>query len=282
MRLLVLTALAGCSFQGALATGTSGDAAHPNDGEAGNIDAAHDGNVPTIDAAPDAFVPVLPCGAPDTNGLVLCLEFDDATLTAAKDGSGLNHDATVANVSVTSRTVPTTSQAVQVLSTTAIQVGDTTDLDLQTFTLMAWVHRENTPGTNGSYGLIDTGGQYALTIDDTGKLICGITTSGGTEYVGQGDLVVLNEWDLVACTRDFGAQRLSMYVFRGASGTVAPLVYVATHTATTTTLGTSIGATLNSNGTHGSQLAGKLDSVRIFNRVLTTTEICVGAGRTGC
>ncbi len=271
----IVACSAGCGFNPVAATNS--DAI--TDGSDGP--GIHDAPI-HHDAAPGAEPPLAPmlCHAPDPTGLVLCLELDDPGLTTALDGSGLHHDATVANLTAITRTVPASSQGAQITSTSVIQTADSADFDLQTFTLMLWVHRENTPGTGGEYSLIDVYDQYRMRIDDQGKLSC-IVESPTTIYVAPFASVVMSDWDLVACTYD-GAN-VCGFVFDPTAATSSSACMSINHTLDTSGMqGVSVGALNQGNATYDNHLAGKLDSARIFSRVLTTQEICVGGGLSGC
>ena len=274
MRWPIIVAVAtGCGFH-PVPFSNSDAVTNDPDAPARHVDAAHLDTTLALDARPSL------CHAPDTTGIVLCLELDDTGLTAAKDGSGLGHDATVANVSAITRPLPATSQGAQIVSSSVIQTADSTDFDLQTFTLMMWVHRENTPGSNGEYALIDIYDQYRMRIDDQGKLSCVIETVSNI-YPLEFSSIPLDDWSLVACTYD-GAN-VCGYVFDATANTTQGSCSAISKTLDTGgDQGVSVGSLNQGDATYVDHLAGKLDSARIFSRVLTQQEICIGGGLTGC
>lgn len=256
-------------------------------GEAPGVDGA-----PAIDASPtvDSSDPPPPIDAPpqqvtcttSDSSLKLCLELEDPALGTARDGSGLGHDATVTGATMTTRDVPEVSQALGVAGGTTILVPATSDLDLQVVTVSAWVRRTGTPSGTNRFGVIDIGNrQAALAIDSQGRAVCFVRDSGAV-WVGPGGTTAANEWDFVACTYD--APQLCTYVWRNGSATASkecgatdgdPLDLAGT-------IGTAIGALFDSNDNPASRLAGSIDSIRVYGRALSETELCTSAGISGC
>jgi len=222
-------------------------------------------------------VDVAPCYSTITSGLVLCLELDDPGLAQARDGSGRHHDATVMNTSAVTRDVPSTSQAIQVISSTSIDTMDSTDFDLQTFTLTAWVHREGTPGSY--YGLVHNFGQYYMAIDNNDNVFCVIEDPTATTL--SGPTINQNEWDLAWCSYDGASLCGGVYANGNPTSGQQDCTNVTTTLSTSSTHGIAIGSIATTTG-HTDHLAGKLDSARIFNRALTQQEVCTSGGISGC
>jgi len=271
MRLaLVVMLAAGCGFKPSVAS----------DGGPGS-GSGSDANLEAMPGA-EPMPNTAPCFAPDTNGLVLCVELDDPGLAQARDGSPAHHDAMVMNTNVATRDVPATSQAAQILSTSVIQTGMSADFDVQSYTLMTWVHRENTPGANGRYGLVHALGQYYLAIDDADDVFCAVQTDAGTFFV-QGPTTDFSQWDLVACT--FDQSQLCAVAFpNGSTSGNSSCINVPSHPAVITGVapGISVGSIAVAATGYTSHLAGKLDAVRIYSRVLDQQHICLAGGLTGC
>lgn len=278
MRRVIIGALlscAACSFQhGALADmPMQPDDAKPDD-------AKHDSDAPAMDGpnvAEDAALNA--CDTTDAS-LRLCIEFDEpdlATATTARDGSGLAHDMTIANIAVAPRTVPAQSQAAQLSSTSTIKLAQHQDFDLQQFTVTAWIKR-GASNPAQTQGVIDTGAQYALSIDTFGRVQCGVTHDGTTTFPGLAQTSG-NEWNLVACT--YNGSNLCGYAFQ--NGSASPQTECSSFTQSLDTnagYGTTIGAWAVP--TSGSQFIGSLDQVRVYARALTQQELCTAAGLNGC
>ena len=281
LRLVLLTiGVTSCTYAAGVEPGTGSGSADAALSDAALVDTTlvtPDGQSP-VDAPPP-----LSCAAPDTAGLVLCLELDDPGLTTATDTSTHGHNAVISNVTVANpaRTVPAVSQAAQITPTSSIRIPDSSDFNAQKFTVMAWVHREALPATNTAYGLIDVGFQYQMRIDDQSQVICDLV-SGGTAYAAVGNGVALNEWDLVACTYD-GAE-LCATVFRNGSANAMSGCMAWQKTVNMVPIsGISIADLITPIGSAtGVRLVGKLDSVRVFTRALTQQQLCLAGGITGC
>ncbi len=250
---------------------------------------------PDVDAAvqpppeeqPDAAVsldapPQVTCTTSD-GSLRLCLELEDATTNVALDGSGHGHDATVSNASASTRDVPETSRALAIGSNTEIMIPDSTDFDLQTLTVSAWVQRTGLPQNGQRYGVVDVGRRQAsIAIDDNGDIVCMVRTTAGDTWVGTGGSIPVDTWTLTACTYD--PPTLCMYTFANGNPTAdvqcgdtdgEPL-------DTTNPAGGTVGALFDTNNTPNSQLAGNVDQIRLYGRVLTESELCSAGGLTGC
>jgi hypothetical protein len=271
---VLLVAIAGCGFSpaGSSPTDSAGSTMHA-DGPMSQPDVA-----PVGSDAPHEIGP--PCFAPDSTGLVLCLELDDQPFTVAKDGSGKAHDATVSNATTMTRDVPTTSQAAVIAIPTTIETAYSTDFDLAAFTLMAWVDRTDTPTETNTYGLVEDYGQYLSAIDAQGNFECIVQASNGDVLTAPGPAVPESEWTLTACTYD-GTQ-LCGYVWPGGSGSTTPACTTMSPTlATAVGRGILIGARYDGEEPYN-HLIGGIDSARIFDHALTGQQICTGGGRSGC
>jgi hypothetical protein len=240
-----------------------------------------DGPLPPDSAVDIDAPPQVTCTTTDTS-LKLCLELEDQSTGVAIDGSGGNHDAAVTNATAATRNVPVTSRALTVGSSSSIMIGDSSDFDVQTLTISAWVKRSATPSFNQRYGVVDVGRkQAALALDDQGRVVCMVRTAQDI-WVGTGGATSVNEWSLVACTYD--APDLCMYTFKGGSST--PTVECGQ------TDGAAIDMTVNAGGTIGalfdssnqpiSKLAGSIDSIRVYGRALSESQLCTANGLSGC
>jgi len=273
--------LAGCSFEppGAGPT-TAPDAAISADAASADVDAPSGQPPPPPPDAP----PQVTCTTSD-GALQLCLELEDASFTSGTvvDGSGHARDATVANLAMATRDVPTVSHAAGLSSTSAIRVAETSALDAQAVTLMAWVQRTSIPASGARFGVLDIGRrQAALAIDDSGHVVCFVKTDE-TIWFREGGSTGRNEWALAACTYD--APTLCAYSFRAGSAT-PDVTCGSTDGAsldTSSSSGTTIGALFDlDSGNLISHFAGNVDGIRIYNRALTRDELCRSGNIPGC
>lgn len=234
-----------------------------------------DGGV-TLDAPPQVT-----CTTSDSS-LALCLELEDTTTTVAIDGSGKQHDAAVTNATATTRDVPLASRALTLASSSAVMIGDSPDFDLQTLTISAWVRRTATPSIGQRFGVVDVGRkQAAMALDDQGKVVCMVRTPFDV-WVGTGGATAVNEWSLIACTYD--APALCMYTFK--NGSSNPTVECGN------TDGEPLDMSVNAGGTIGalfdpsnqpiSRLTGAIDSIRVYGRALSESQLCTANGLSGC
>src|SRR5258706_5680812 len=264
MRVAVIALVAGCAF-------------HPGAGTREPDDAPADVATPR-DAPADVGIDGPPplCEVADAS-LVLCLEFNEVGLAGAAnaiDGSGKHHDAALSNIGVTTRTVPATSQAITLTSSTDITLPMHSDFDLQHFTLSAWVKRN----ALAEMGVFDTGKQYTISLFNAdGSVECAVSHQTTTSGFANGSPTASGEWDLVACTND-GAQ-LCSYSFRNGSKT--PTVKCLAYTQSIDT-GIGLGTTVGEWAGGGSHFTGALDQVRVYNRALSASQLCVQGGLSGC
>ncbi|HEU0033902.1 MAG TPA: LamG domain-containing protein [Kofleriaceae bacterium] len=271
---VALLLLASCSFEPAPLGGDASNA--PVDGSSGDGRASDD-----APPSPDGPPAQITCATSDS-ALELCLEFEDPTLGTARDGSTGAHDASVANATQTTRDVPATSRAVGIASGTSILVPDSSDFDSQQVTISAWVQRAGLPASGQRFGVFDLGNrQAALAIDDAGKVVCLVKTTDDI-WVGTGGATGINEWALVACT--YNEPQLCMYTFRNGSATATKQCGNTNGDPVDTSLniGAAVGALFDTSNNPSSRFVGNIDSVRVYSRALSQTEICTAGGISGC
>jgi hypothetical protein len=241
---------------------------------------------PDAPLPPDGVVaidapPQVTCTTSDPS-LTLCLELEDQSAGVAIDGSGGDHDATVTNATATTRDVPAASRALTVGSASSIMIGDSPDFDVQTLTISAWVRRSATPSFNQRYGVVDVGRkQAALALDDQGRVVCMVRTAQDI-WVGTGGATSVNEWSLVACTYD--APELCMYTFKGGSSNPTVECGETDGAAIDMSIdaGGTIGALFDTSNQPTSKLAGSVDSIRVYGRALSESQLCTANGLSGC
>lgn len=216
----------------------------------------------------------------DESGTVLCLEFDEtpAPMVQALDTSGFGHHAAATAVVSADATLvgerPADTRAVFLDETSELRVAASPQLDLQRFTLEAWVVLDTPVPSTFRYWIVD-GGEYQMSIGDDQQLRCGL--QGGDPKVDSDVAIPADgRWHHVACSFDpAGGGTITALVDGDVSdceveaGTVTPL-------AGDTTIGVRDGGTLVDH------FRGPLDNVRIYPEALAPSEICRLAGRTGC
>ncbi len=187
------------------------------------------------------------------------------------DKSGNGKNAYKVNISTTTLNAPgKIGQGANFDGVGYVSVGDNFDLIGSPFTLAAWIYPKSYAGTSSNTpGVIDklwTGGNYRLNVP-SGVVSFGIRSSDGTfeSVSGTGNSAPLFKWTHVVVTYDNVAtgkiyvngvlnnSKTNFTVSRG--DTTAPLL---------------IGS--NSNNPN-SNFNGKIDDVRIYNRVLSAQEI---------
>jgi hypothetical protein len=269
--------LCACSFDrtGSVDNGEGPDAARKADAPPGTNppDAAD------IDAPPQQVT----CTTSDP-ALKVCLEFEDSSLAAtALDGTAGAHHATLTSVTAGTRDVPGNSRAATVGAASSIMLADSTDFDVQTVTLAAWVRRTATPSSGSRFGIIDIGRRNAgMAIDSGGNVLCFVKTSQNL-WVRSGGGTATNEWAFAACT--YENDELCAYSFRNGSATPSVQCGITTDGLPLDTgdgQGT-IGALFDlTSGALMQHFIGSIDAVRVYNRALTESQLCDSAGLSGC
>jgi hypothetical protein len=228
------------------------------------------------DGASDAGVPA--CGVTDS-ALVLCLEFDEpdlATARVALDGSPAHNNASISDVAVTTRTVPITSQALELSTGSTVSVAPTTDLEPAQFTVSAWLD----PATSGPAGVVG-GSDYELDVETgTDLVVCTLLTATSPPAISAQSIAAeplgAGQWGFVACTYD-GVQ-LCAY----AGGSAATVEIPQCNPGGPVTASGSGGLDIGQSALGQAAYAGGIDSVRVFTRALSAAELCAEAGLTGC
>ncbi len=260
-----------CSFTRPPALGDDGDAGVTGDG------AMPLGDTPEVTA-------VVPCGTPDSSGLVLCLELedgvDDGTL---RDSAPGHRDATTTGLAPDTRTVPAISKAARIGATSVTRVADDPAFDLAAgYTSAVWIRPETLPPVGSAYGLIDHELQYAMVIghspeDDSLQNRCvhtGVTRFEWTE------VLPVSTWSFVACTWD--GSELCAYRWTSTTSHEHFCHVAETPPSTTGSNGLAIGH-LSNNGAAHSRFDGELDSLQLYNRGLSADQLCALIGQpAGC
>jgi hypothetical protein len=241
-----------------LQCGVSDQLCHAGLRECSEIDAS----VPDTAAPPAAF-----CDrSQDT--IIACYEFEGTTASSSK------YALSTTTSSVTFQSGMTgLGQALVLTSGSTVQIGETTDLDLQSFTVEAWL--DQTSATNNhNVTVVNNVLQYGMFVDVDNAPYCAYFASKLFVAVGPTPLTV-NQWTHVACTYD-GTQ-LTLYV----DGTAVADIAQGGSVVTTNKQGTGIGSDMI-NTAPEAHYVGLIDDLRILSVPRTHADICADAGRTAC
>lgn len=242
MRILLATVfVAGCSFDHGKLVDED-----PGLGDPGLDD-------PTVDAGTTSTPRT--CKYPDAE-LRLCIEFDDKVFSPmATDASPYQLDASASQIAEATRNgVP----AAQISRQSSLVVSETAMLDIRpAITFEAWLQLP----TYQSATLIGNTGQYALTIDTSGRATCWIGNLTATSQA-----LGTNTWRHLACSFDGAVLRIHV------DGAVQRCQNRTQDIPTAGSQGTRLAASF----------VGAIDDVRIYARALLSTEICSHADKTSC
>ena len=212
------------------------------------------------------------------SGTILCLELeqDEAPMAQALDGSGNQHHASATGV------ISSSNGSVDMRS--GIFVGDskltvpaTPNLDLvDNFTIEMWVLRVNAVPDEFRYFLLDSSGQYSLSIDSDDRLACSVN-DGGKDVTSNEVVPIDGQFHHVACTYDQASGgELKVYV-DGVVSDCEPDVGTIGERPGDTTIGVRTGSLLASE-----YFVGSLDNVHVYGTTLTPAQVCTTAGQAGC
>jgi Concanavalin A-like lectin/glucanases superfamily len=221
------------------------------------------------DTGPDAPGNV-PHSCPSDGSLRLCVDFD--SVPAVIDG--MSHTVQAMNVTSATR-LGDAAAHVDTSSQMFIAPADAGDLDNVTkLTIEMWIAPDHHPSAGQTYWMLDNNTEYGIEYLDDGKIRCvmGPHTVDSVNSVATGSTFVH-----LACTYDMS--RLIVLV----DGAVDNCVDENHAIPTGGHDGVAIGANLGAGPVFNNRFVGGLDNVRVYNRKLTSDEICMIAGHgTSC
>ena len=265
-RAVITVVLAGCSFSRA-----GGGSMPPAE-----VDAPSGGQQ-QADAPNET--PRAPCATADATGLVACFELEDGVTDGILEDSGPGRrDAVTSGLSAATRGA---SGAAHVETGSSTRVPEAADLALHDgYTIAVWVRPDALPPVGGVYGLVDHELQYAMLVANgvTGlENRCVHTGVARAEYTEQ---LAPNTWSYLACTWDgvelcatrwTGADDHERYCHKPTLGPNA-----------SGSQGLAIGH-LSDGGAAHSHFVGAIDSLQIYNRAMSSDELCTQLGQgAGC
>jgi hypothetical protein len=217
------------------------------------------------DGAGDGGAQPLAFCDPRNPGLLACFELEDRTT----DGTANHFDLVTSGVTFDAGRV---GRAALFLAASTARIPDDDRLDLQRFTVEAWVNQAQRSANNLS--LVNNFFEYGLTLDLSGSPVCGYYDSGGMLHLVRGAPLPLATWVHLACT--FDATRLQIYV----DGVAGDSISGGGGVANSATVGVRVGGDGSMEG--GDRFLGLLDQIRIFSVARSAAQLCADAGRPGC
>ena len=202
-------------------------------------------------------------GACFAQGTLLCLEFESNDMVDgfALDGSGNHHDATrmdVAEITRLMTPVPSDPGAAGFGPTSRMSIDKELGLS-GSVTVEMW-----SMGFSNRT-IFDSSGRLYLSRNSEGVLECGINGGVDDQRVDGGTRLDELNWHHVACVFDATTREIRVYV----DGDVDDCKDLDTTIDTSRTGTTTLGA----------GFLGAIDSVHVFPRALTSSDICTSAGR---
>ena len=205
-------------------------------------------------------------GAPPTSGLVAYWKFNEGSGTTTADSTTPHSNGTLlGNPTWTTGTVEGALQFNG--STSRVDIGNPSELQLTgAMTVSAWVYI-NSFATNGLIVHKEgaTQGGWSLKVASSGVATMQVATNDTTHVSVNSGLLPTNRWVHLTGTYDPGAA-LRLYVNGALAGQKTSGVPPSQYNST---LGVLIGRRADGQGAWD----GKIDDVRIYNRVLTLREI---------
>jgi hypothetical protein len=259
------------SCPGGLQCGLSDHLCHAGVLECSEIDAGvvDDASPPPLDGLnPDATSAPF-CPRSETS-IVACYEFENTT----NDESRYMLTTTPTPGLMFKPSMTGLGQALQLANDSNVQIAETVRLDLQTFTVEAWLYPSSTNGQNVS--VVNNGGQYGMFVDTNNAAYCARVTSNPPP--GKSPLAVavastplmLNQWTHVACVYD--GTNLTLYV----NGTKAGADSTGGAVVTTGMTGTGIGSDTPTTAKQN-HYVGLIDNLRIWSDARIRADICADA-----
>lgn len=228
-----------------------------------------DGGVPPLVDAPNPDASIAPFCDHSKDTILACFEFEGTTT----DGSQYTLNTTPTAVTFKASMMGL-GKALQLTSDTNVQIAETTHLDLQTFTVEAWLFPSSTNGQNVS--VVNNGGQYGMFVDINNAAYCAKVTAHPPP--NQSPLVIAlapaplapNQWTHVACVYDQGV--LTLYL----NGTQSKVNMTGGDVATASMQGTGIGSDSPTTPKEN-HYVGLLDNVRIWSTARKPADLCADA-----
>lgn len=205
-----------------------------------------------------------------TNGLVAFYPFDGN----AKDASGNHHNGTVYNATLTKDRFGISKSAYNFNGTdTRIEIGDHPDFHIANLTISAWLNL-NTELTSAPFQSwvsksigINTFNSYVAYYDNGGKNIGGYFSDGNSDQNITAPYTISGQWFYYTFTYEDASKTTKLYLNGNLVNTSTATISLGYDNSPVT-----IGCEYQNNELMFF-VNGKIDDVRIYNRVLSSSEV---------
>jgi hypothetical protein len=212
----------------------------------------------------------LRCNAADQNGMILCVDFEDAP--GFDDFFGTNTTATY----VASMDRVANEKAAEFAQLSLYTIDDAPKFNVSQLTIEMWARPTSDPGGMNEQGLFDNHLGYKLSYEGGRQIECQIGSDGFNHSLDSKVSISL-DWHHVACT--YNGNELRVYVdgkLEGCRSFTTPIPNYGAY-------GAAIGANISGGPTYVNRFVGQIDNVRVYNRKLEAADICkIATGGTGC
>lgn len=271
-----VTCAADQSCPDGLQCGLSDHLCHAGPRECSEIDAGlpDDTGMPPLEDAPDTAPGAPFCDRSDIH-IIACYEFENTT-----DNESMYPLSTTPSEVAFQGGMIGFGQALQLSDTSTVQIAETMSLDLQQFTVEAWLDPSPPSAMiiKQNVTVVNNPGQYGMFIGVGGAPYCAYVTDALPtpiiHAVGQTALPV-NQWTHVACVYD--GTTLALYV----NGSFVIDDRTGARVVTSSMLGTGIGSDMVAKDAVN-HYDGLIDNLRILSAARTKAQICADAGRKDC
>ena len=195
---------------------------------------------------------------PTDSALVGCFRFEDTM----DDGSGVGLDVSAEGVGFDQGV---SGRAAAFTAASALSIAETPVLDVDAFTIEAWVRPDALPVAPDRAGLFDNDGQYGVFLFGGATVRC-----SGNGEAQQGGVLTVGAWTHVACVHD--GETITLYI-----GGQVRATGVAGPPDTDGDSGSNIGG---NNPGGNDDFIGRIDELRIWSRARTPDELYQAAGGT--
>jgi hypothetical protein len=264
----------GQSCPNGLQCGLSDHLCHGGGRECSEIDAGvpDDAGEPPLIDAPNPDAPSVPFCDRSQATIIACYQFEGNT-----DNESMYTLTTTRSAVAFPLGKPELGRALQLTMDSSVLIGDTVSLDLQQFTVEAWLDQSSSTNMNNVFA-VDNADQYGMFVDVNNDPYCAYVTAPPppaqpTLVIARAPLakaLTPGQWTHVACV--YNGTSLTLYM----NGTMAMENPTGGAVATASVLGTGIGSVAPSTP-QDNHYVGLIDNLRIWSVARTRTEICADA-----
>jgi hypothetical protein len=256
----------GQSCPNGLQCGLSDHLCHGGARECSEIDAGvpDDAGEPPLIDGPNPDAPSAPLCDRSKTTLMACYEFENDTM----DGSQYTLVTTPTGATFKD-SMAGLGRALSLTADSNVQIAETVRLDLQNFTVEAWLNPTFFSGQNLS--VVNNGTQYGMFVDPNNAAFCAKVTPPSALVTARAPAALVpNHWTHVACVYDGNV--LTLYV----DGTKVDENPMGGAVLTTGIQGTGIGSETATTAPEN-HYVGLIDSIRIWSVPRARVDICADA-----